>query len=181
MAPSANAQLCSTNRNHGDAHLTSKPRSKKKELVNAIGFAMSRWQDAVETFDGTVAEIYVLSAAERRCLGAISHGPRPANVVARETNLTPAAVTTLIDRLEKRGFVSRQPDPNDRRKVMVAAGKKTEELVRRCYHPIPEAGDALLEKYSVAEMQVLLGFIEEVEAMHKAQTERLRGKAKPVP
>ncbi|ESZ71603.1 hypothetical protein NKH85_27905 [Mesorhizobium sp. M0924] len=27
---------------------------------------MSRWQDAVETFDGTVAEIYVLSAAERR-------------------------------------------------------------------------------------------------------------------
>ncbi|MER9744477.1 hypothetical protein NKJ24_25330 [Mesorhizobium sp. M0187] len=64
---------------------------------------------------------------------------------------------------------------------MVAAGKKTEELVRRCYHPIPEAGDALLEKYSVAEMQVLLGFIEEVEAMHNAQTERLRGKAKPVP
>ncbi|WP_084013015.1 MULTISPECIES: MarR family transcriptional regulator [unclassified Mesorhizobium] len=60
----------------------------------------------------------------------------PANLVARETNLTPAAVTTLIDRLEKRGFVSRQPDPDDRRKVMVAAGKKTEELVRRCYHPI---------------------------------------------
>ncbi|MER8902110.1 MarR family transcriptional regulator [Mesorhizobium sp. M0772] len=144
------------------------PRSTEEELVNAIGFAMSRWQDAVETFDGTVAEIYVLSAAERRCLGAISHGPRPANVVASETNLTPAAVTTLIDRLEKRGFVSRQPDPDDRRKVMAAAGKKTEELVRRCYHPIFEAGAALLEKYSVAEMQFLLGFIEEVEEMQKA-------------
>lgn len=37
---------------------------------------MSRWQDAVETFDRTVAEIYVLSAAERRCLGAINHGRR---------------------------------------------------------------------------------------------------------
>lgn len=37
---------------------------------------MSRWQDAVETFDGTVAEIYMLSAAERRCLGAINHGRR---------------------------------------------------------------------------------------------------------
>ena len=156
------------------------PRSTRKELVNAIGFAISRWQDAVETFDGTVAEIYVLSAAERRCLGAISHGPQPANLIARETNLTPAAVTSLIDRLEKRGFVSRQPDPDDRRKVMVAAGKKTEELVRRCYHPIFEAGAALLEKYTVAEMQFLLGFIEEVEAMQKAQTERLRGKAKPV-
>ncbi|MER8922106.1 MarR family transcriptional regulator [Mesorhizobium sp. M0802] len=63
----------------------------------------------------------------------------------------------MIDRLEKRGFVSRQPDPDDRRKVMVAAGKKTEELVRRCYHPILEAGAALLEKYSAAEMQFLLG------------------------
>lgn len=36
---------------------------------------MSRWQDAVETFDGTVAEIYVLSAAERRCLGANQSRP----------------------------------------------------------------------------------------------------------
>ncbi|ESZ38207.1 MULTISPECIES: hypothetical protein [unclassified Mesorhizobium] len=52
------------------------PRSTEEELVNAIGFAMSRWQDAVETFYGTVAEIYVLSAAERRCLGAINHGRR---------------------------------------------------------------------------------------------------------
>lgn len=33
---------------------------------------MSRWQDAVETFDGTVAEIYVLSAAERRCVSVRS-------------------------------------------------------------------------------------------------------------
>ncbi len=156
------------------------PRSTRKELVNAIGFAISRWQDAVETFDGTVAEIYVLSAAEHRCLGAISHGPQPANLIARETNLTPAAVTSLIDRLEKRGFVSRQPDPDDRRKVMVAADRKTEELVRRCYHPVFEAGAELLEKYTVAEMQFLLGFIEEVETMQKAQTERLRGKAKPV-
>ncbi|WP_352512401.1 MULTISPECIES: MarR family transcriptional regulator [unclassified Mesorhizobium] len=44
----------------------------------------------------------------------MSHGPRPANVVARETNLTPAAVTTLIDRLEKRGFVSRQAQGHGR-------------------------------------------------------------------
>lgn len=150
----------------------------RNELVNAIGFAISRWQDAVETFDGTVAEIYVLSAAERRCLGSISHGPQPASAIARETNLTPAAVTSLIDRLEKRGFVRRQPDPDDRRKVMVAAGKKTEELIKRAYHPIFEAGAALLAKYSVAEMQLLLGFIEEVCVMQSAQTESLRRKGK---
>ncbi|MES0191783.1 MarR family transcriptional regulator [Mesorhizobium sp. LSJC264A00] len=103
----------------------------------------------------------------------------PANLVARETNLTPAAVTTLIDRLEKRGFVSRQPDPDDRRKVMVAAGKKTEELVRRCYHPILEACAALLENIRRPRCSFCSAY-QEVEAMQKAQTERVRGKAKPV-
>ncbi|WP_196815014.1 MarR family transcriptional regulator [Mesorhizobium sp. L103C105A0] len=112
-----------------------------------------------------------------RCDQSRSAGP--ANLVARETNLTPAAVTTLIDRLEKRGFVSRQPDPDDRRKVMVAAGKKTEELVRRCYHPILEAGAALLEIIRRPRCSFCSAY-QEVEAMQKAQTERVRGKAKPV-
>lgn len=148
--------------------------SSKNELINAIGFAISRWQDAVEDFDGAVGEIYELSAAERRCLSSVSHGPQPANVIAKDTNLTPAAVTTLIDRLERRGFVRRQPDPSDRRKVMVIAAEKTEEVTRETYHPIFEAGAALLRRYSLAEMKLILRFVKEVEEMQREQIIRLR-------
>lgn len=148
--------------------------SERADLINAIGFAISRWQDAVEDFDSAVGEIYGLSAAERRCLGAVSHGPQPANAIAKATNLTPAAVTTLIDRLASRGFVYRQPDPTDRRRVLVVAAARTEEITRRAYRPVFEAGAKLLDNFSLAEMRLILRFIEEVEAMQAAQITRLR-------
>lgn len=149
----------------------------KNDLINAIGFAISRWQDSVEDFDGAVGEIYELSAVERRCLGSVTHGPRPANVIAKDTGLTPAAVTTLIDRLERRGFVRRQPDPSDRRKVLVVATDKTRKVTMEAYHPVFEAGAALLDRYSVPELRLIHGFIEDVEKMQNEQTDRLRSAA----
>ncbi len=148
----------------------------RTDLVEAIGYAISRWQDSVEAFDGAVAEIYELSAPERRCLGAINHAPQPASVIAKETNLTPAAVTTLIDRLEKRGFVRRQPDPHDRRKVLVAPAEKTREMVEEAYRPVFLAGAALLKTYTIDELKLILRFIEEVEVMQKEQRIRLQQK-----
>lgn len=150
--------------------------TSREELVRTLGFAISHWQDSVEDFDSAVGDVYGLSAPERRCLSVVSHGPQPANVIAKAVNLTPAAVTTLIDRLEKRGFVQRQADPTDRRKVMVAAAEKTEEVTRQAYFPIFMAGAALLENYSIEEMHLILKFIDEVTVMQTNQTEAFRQK-----
>src|ERR671934_2843070 len=47
------------------------------------------------------------------------HGPAPAGRLADLTGLTTGAVPGVIDRLEKGGFVRREVDPADRRKVIV--------------------------------------------------------------
>jgi len=47
------------------------------------------------------------------------HGPAPAGRLADLTGLTTGAVTGVVDRLEKGGFVHREVDPADRRKVIV--------------------------------------------------------------
>ena len=47
------------------------------------------------------------------------HGPAPAGRLAELTGLTTGAVTGVIDRLESGGFVRREVDPADRRKVIV--------------------------------------------------------------
>jgi len=47
------------------------------------------------------------------------HGPAPAGRLAELTGLTTGAITGVIDRLEKGGFVRREVDPADRRKVIV--------------------------------------------------------------
>src|SRR5690348_10057768 len=47
------------------------------------------------------------------------HGPAPAGRLAELTGLTTGAVTGVVDRLEAGGFVRRETDPADRRRVIV--------------------------------------------------------------
>lgn len=46
-------------------------------------------------------------------------GPITAGELSKLTGLATGSVTALIDRLEKNGFVRRQNDPKDRRKVII--------------------------------------------------------------
>ena len=55
-----------------------------------------------------------------RCLDTIDReGPVSADRLVEQSGLTTAAVTTVIDRLEKAGYARRRDDPNDRRPVLV--------------------------------------------------------------
>jgi len=74
-------------------------RDDKSALIEQLGLVIVRWQDATQKYDEAVGEIYGLSAAERLCLSFLWPGPQTASAIARETRLTPAAVTSLIDRL----------------------------------------------------------------------------------
>jgi DNA-binding MarR family transcriptional regulator len=142
-------------------------------IVEAIGYAITRWQDAVETFDDAVGKMYDLSGAERRCLSVLSRGPRLANEVACDANLTPSAATTLIDRLEKRGFVRRTTVPSDRRKVMVEAAEATDELIQRVYRPVFEAGAELLSRYKPDELTLIHRFVEDIGVLQNDQLSKL--------
>ena len=102
---------------------------EKAALIESIGRAVMRYQDATQRIDETVGERYDLTSAELHCLSFIWPSARMASAVAKEIRLTPAAVTALIDRLEKRGLVRRRPDPADRRKVHVEATDLTRQLV----------------------------------------------------
>ncbi len=54
-------------------------------------------------------------------------GAMPAGKLAEITGLTTGAITGLIDRLERRGYVSRQPDSADRRRVIVVVNSERVE------------------------------------------------------
>lgn len=142
-------------------------------LIDALGRVVVRWQDATQKHDDAVGEIYGLSAAERLCLSFLWPGPQPANAIARETRLTPAAVTALIDRLEKRGFVRRKADPNDRRKVMVEAAEEAQKVTAEAYLPLSAAGAEMLKEYSVTELKVVLEVLTESMALQERMTGEL--------
>jgi DNA-binding MarR family transcriptional regulator len=146
----------------------------KAELVQRLGTLIVRWQEATQRYDEEVGAIFQLGPAERLCLSFLTSGPQTSGAIARATRLTPAAVTSLIDRLEARNFVRRQPDPRDRRKVMVEAAEATFTLIKRAYEPMATEGAAALGKRTVEELRFLTEVIEEVLEIQNRMTEQLQ-------
>jgi DNA-binding MarR family transcriptional regulator len=118
-----------------------------------------RWQDSTQDFDEAVGKRLDLNAAERRCLSFLFHGPQPAGAIAGATALTPAAVTSLIDRLEARGYVARSRSTEDRRKVFVEMTATARAATGRYYGPLAEKGGRLMATFSRDELLVVERFL----------------------
>ncbi|MFL5348256.1 MAG: MarR family winged helix-turn-helix transcriptional regulator [Hyalangium sp.] len=71
-----------------------------------------------------------LSLRQYAALRALQEGARSATDLARRWQVTPAVVTGVIDRLERRGLVRRAANPKDRRRLDLALTSKGLEMSR---------------------------------------------------
>src|SRR5204863_5276286 len=72
-------------------------------------------------FHQAVADRLGLHVSDLRCLNILLEaGSVPAGEIGERTGLTTGAVTRMVDRLERAGYVRREPDPTDRRRVIVS-------------------------------------------------------------
>jgi DNA-binding MarR family transcriptional regulator len=155
--------------------------TEKQELIADLGQAIMGWQDQTQKFDELVGQLYGLSASERLCLSFLMGGAQSASAIAREIRLTPAAVTTLLDRLEKRGYVRRQADPTDRRKVLVVAAEAALALARDVYGPMAKAGAAMLDEFGLDELKVMQRMVAAAMALQQAAAADLEQRGGPRP
>jgi DNA-binding MarR family transcriptional regulator len=89
------------------------------------------------------------------------HGPAPAGRLAELTGLTTGAVTGVIDRLERGGFVRREVDPSDRRKVIVVpdAGRVDRDLFPHFPSLKKAAAQPFYDDFSIAELERISEFL----------------------
>jgi DNA-binding MarR family transcriptional regulator len=135
---------------------SSPPRA---EIAAAIGRTVMQWQDETQAYDEAVGEQLGLNAGERRCLGFLNDGPQPAGAIAAAVGLTPAAVTSLLDRLEARDLLKRSRSTEDRRKVMVELTPQARSLAERYYGAIAREGGRVLDAFGTEELAVVLRFV----------------------
>jgi DNA-binding MarR family transcriptional regulator len=75
---------------------------------------------AVIAFHEAVAARLGLSAAEWKCLGVLDvEGPATAGRLAAASGFTTGAITGIVDRLARAGYVRREAHPTDRRSVII--------------------------------------------------------------
>jgi DNA-binding MarR family transcriptional regulator len=97
------------------------------------------------------------SATDHKYLGFfLQRGALTAGELAALTGLTTGAVTGLIDRFEQKKLVKRQPDKDDRRKVIIVPDvQKITALIQPYYEAFQQATDKLIAGFTAKEIKVL--------------------------
>jgi DNA-binding MarR family transcriptional regulator len=126
-------------------------------------------------YDEALAEHLGLNATDLRCfeLAVAEPGLTPGRL-ADLSGLTTGAVTGVLDRLEKAGFVERRPDPADRRSVTVQPSPTRARQVREAAEPLDRAIATVLGRYSTGERAAIGRFLEAAAEAVAAETARFR-------
>ena len=107
-----------------------------------------------------VSESLGLSFAKTRALRQLSRQPMSMGELAGALGIEPANTTGLVDDLEARELVRRQPHPTDRRAKIVEATRKGKTLARRADEILstpPPGFDALTPEDLAALTRILRG------------------------
>ncbi|HTT82768.1 MAG TPA: MarR family transcriptional regulator [Rhizomicrobium sp.] len=148
-------------------------RGGRKELVAALVTAMRDVSGLGVLYSQAVAGRLGINSTDLECLDLVERGPVAAGTLAEATGLTTGAITGVINRLERAGFVRREADPSDRRKVLVRALPAVAEKVEPQFRPMQRAAANALASYRTEELALLLDFLSRLrEAGLTAMAER---------
>ncbi|GAA1317739.1 MarR family transcriptional regulator [Pseudonocardia xinjiangensis] len=150
----------------------------KQSAVERAARAAEQFGSAADAVDAAAADLFGVNRTDLRILGAVVERPLTAGQVAEAVGLSPAAATTAIQRLVARGHLTRDPDPDDRRRAVVELTPSAREQAMRIYEPVGAAGVHELQRRTVAELEVIADFLERGRALQLEQAERIRGMAR---
>jgi DNA-binding MarR family transcriptional regulator len=132
----------------------------RAELIEEVGLEFTELRKSADRLDEAVATLYGLNRTDLRCLGILyRRGRVTAGELAEESGLTPGAITTALDRMERDGWANRVADPTDRRRVLVTSTAATRELGARVWGEVELAGRARLTPLAAAEVTVIRDYL----------------------
>src|SRR5437763_16665810 len=108
--------------------------------MQELEHAMRRASGLGAIFSQAVADSAGVSSSDLECLDFLNlEGRVTAGRLAEVTGLTTGAITGVVDRLEKAGFVRRERDEKDRRKVFIAVVPENTAKIGQFYVPMQQA------------------------------------------
>jgi DNA-binding MarR family transcriptional regulator len=150
----------------------SKKGEKRAELLQRLSDLGRKISTQTVFLHQAIAQTIGLNATDTKCVDLIGSEPDGAVTAGRLsdlTGLTTGAITHILDRLEKRGFVERVRDTGDRRRVFVRVRAGSLEPLLPKYEAVGKAYMALAGQYSDDELALICGYMDKASEL----TERL--------
>lgn len=149
-------------------------RGEREALIAAVLEAGRAQSTATVLFHGAVAARLGLGPSDSKALDLLLRsGPMTVGEIGARTGLASASVTSLIDRLEGRGFARRERDPHDRRKVIVVPVFEREQALGQLFASLGQAMTDLLQDYDAHDLARILEFLERTTEILQAEAARL--------
>ena len=157
----------------------SRPKARAA-VMQELENAMRRSSGQGVIFGQTVAGRLGISSSDLECLDFLNlEGRVTAGRLAEVTGLTTGAITGVVDLLEKAGFVRRERDENDRRKVFIATNPANIAKIGAFYEPLQRAVWKDWATYSDDELRLLLRFAAQSYQTMRAATAELKAMETP--
>jgi DNA-binding MarR family transcriptional regulator len=153
------------------------PRDIKRKLADELISLARAHEAANDAFDEVACQKLGINRTDLRCLNIVDNqGSMTAGRLAELSGLTTAAITSVLDRLERAGYARRVRDQEDRRQVMVELTPLLEERAGPIWGPLADEAKAQLARMTVEELQSLTDFFRlgiELNERHVARVRNL--------
>ncbi len=157
-------------------------RLSRQELIGLLNEetrANSAW---TVFFHSAIAHSLGLHTSDHKCLDLIWQAESLGTGVtltpsrlAQMTQLTTGAITGVLDRLEHAGYVCREHDPDDRRRIIVrTVPAKVKSDLQPLFDWLMVAFGDLCARYSDEELRMMIGFARESQKLLEQAIDNLR-------
>lgn len=151
---------------------------ERKRSIEELATALRSLVSASDAFDEALGKVLGLNPTDVRCVDLLDkHGKMTAGALADLAGLSTGAVTFLLDRLERAGFVSRVRDLEDRRRVLVELVPMARSQIAELHKGLFDAWRVTAQHFSVSELRRMIAFVAEGTKVYEAQLPLLWSKA----
>lgn len=156
---------------HGqkDLSVEQQPLPDTSAYDESILRALRRIIRAVDLYSRQLSIRHSLTGPQLVCLRQlVQHGSMTPGRLAREVSLSPATISGILDRLERRGYITRNRRPEDKRQVLVSVTGRGRELTGQTPPPLHERFTRRLAELPEARQAEIHRVLGEVVAMMEA-------------
>lgn len=100
----------------------------------------------------------------------VSTGPSTPTELARRLDVSTAAMTLVLNRLEVAGHIRRDRHPDDGRKLIVTAAHRSADQAHALVVPMIEKVEQLIESMSEDDQQTVVDFLDRLIAIYDSAT-----------
>ena len=132
-----------------------------QDKATDVRAALRRLTTEIDGLDQRAANRFGINRSDLRCLDVLRGlGPTTPTTLARAVGMTTGGLSLALDRLEAAGYVTRRPNANDGRSVIIEPTEHLARVEREIFGPLVGRMGEIIARYRDGDLEVIRDFLD---------------------